>query len=281
MIEELFNLTGSSQTKFVVVEDPKIGTHTHEERAQLRSLPLLHELGFSRFLHTPLWDNGFRIVEYEYFDPNDLDVTSIDYPLVHIVSQEGLTQYKISDGEIDRHGEQHLLHDILLSRSDEDVYVLVTDTNAPMIPAYTTQRPVTDEYGPVTTVDYEALVEKMIRENLNSELPISTTKNYFFHKASNCHQQVDAPADTLIGMFNYEVAPPDSPVWKPLYYFVENDLQQVREKYTERIRETLRSWLERDDVIEIAKNIDEMLTRCDYRLDQLERERQQNAKLYE
>jgi hypothetical protein len=279
--EALEKLTGSSHTKLVVVEEPRVGKHTHEERAQLRSLPLFSEFGFERFLHTPLWDNDFRMVEYEYLDPNDLAVDSLGYPLVHLVSQQGLTEYPVSDGEVDRQGEQHVLHDIIRARDEEDVYVLVTDTNAPRIPAYAPQRPLTDEYGPVTTVNYENLLEQTVRQELNSALPLNKTKNYFFHKVSDCHRQVGAPAETLVELFDYEVAPPNSPVWGPLYYFVEHDLQQLLDRYTERIRETLRSWLERGDVQKIANEMDAMLARCEYRKERLDEEREQNTDLYD
>lgn len=277
----LTELTGTEATKFVVVEDPRVGKHTHEERAQLRSLPLLYRLGFGRFLHTPLWENGFRMVEYDYLDPNNLDVESVTFPLVHIVSQAGLTEYEIDDGAVSRSGEQHVVQSLLRTRSEDDIYVIVTDTNAPRTPAITTQRPLTDEYGPVTTVDYVELLERKVQTELNSRIPLSTTKNYYIHEISDHHYRAGAPAESLIKLFDYEQAPPNSPVWRPLYYFVENDLEQLLEKYTERIRETLRSWLERGDVQKIANEMDAVLTRSGYKSDELDRIRAQNAELYD
>ncbi len=274
----LRELTGRESASFVIVEDPKVGKHTHEQRAQLRSLPLLFELGFKNYLHTPLWENGFRMVDYEFFDPNNLAVSELSYPLVHIVSQEGLTNYDVSDGDVTRTGEQHIVADILRTRSEDDPYIMVTDTNAPRVPSITTKRPLTDEYGPVTTVDYVGLVERKVQTELDSRLPLSTTKNYFFHKISDYHHHAGAPAETLEGLFDYERAPPNSPVWEPLYYFVENDLQQLLEKYTERIRETLRSWLERGDVQKIANQMDAVLTRAEYRVEELDRIREENQK---
>lgn len=281
MTQGLETLTGSSDTAFVVVEDPKVGKHTHEERAQLRSLPLLYELGFEQFVHEPMWENGFRMVDYDYLDPNDLDVDKVPFPMVHIVSHEGLTEWPVEDGGVERAGEQYVMKRLLRRRSSDDVYVVVTDTNAPKAPAISTHRPVTDEYGPVTTVNYEQLVDKQVRENLDSALPMKATRNYFFHKASDHHHRVGAPGDSLLALFDYDKAPPESPVWRPLYYFVERDLQAVLEKYTERIRETLRSWLERGDVTKIANEMDATLTRCEFRADQLDEQRQRNAELYD
>lgn len=271
---------GTSASNFVVIEDPKVGDHTHEARAQLRSLPLLAEFGFRTFLHTPLWENGFQMVEYDHLDPNNLSAEDVTFPVVHTVSQDGLTEYGVEDGAVSRAGQQHLVKKIIRTRSEDDVYILVTDTNAPRTPAITTQRPLTDEYGPVTTVDYVELVDRTVQTELSSRIPLSTTRNYYIHKISDHHQRLDTPAASLVELFDYERAPPNSPVWKPLYYFVENDLEQLLEKYTERIRETLRSWLERGDVQKIANQMDAVLTRCEYSVSELNRIRRQNAHRY-
>lgn len=273
-------LTGATDTTFVVVEEPKVGKHTHEERAQLRSLPLLYELGFTQFLHRPMWENGFRMVDYDYLNPNDLQIEEVSYPLVHVVSQDALTEEPVADDGIERAGEQHVMKRLLRHRGGDDTYIVVTDTNAPKAPAISLHRPVTDEYGPVTTVDYEQFIDEHVRKTLDSALPMTATRNYFFHHASDYHRRVGAPADSLVVLFDYERAPPGSPVWKPLYYFVERDLRSVLEKYTERIRETLRSWLERGDVTKIANQMDAMLTRCEFRADRLDEQRKRNAKLY-
>ncbi|QDX41877.1 hypothetical protein FQU85_13105 [Salarchaeum sp. JOR-1] len=122
-----------------------------------------------------------------------------------------------------------------------------------------------------------------MRDNLDSALPVSTnrgSKNLYYHQISDCHNAVGAPASTLPELFDYEKAPPNSPAWDPLYYFVEHDLQEILDRYTERIREALRSWTERGDVQKIANNMDSMLTQCQFRTDRLDERRQQNAELY-
>ncbi|WP_415380509.1 hypothetical protein [Halosimplex sp. TS25] len=221
------------------------------------------------------------MVDYDYIDPNDLEVKELTYPLVHLVSQKGLLETDVSDGEVVRNGEQYVMREILRTRGNDDIYIVVADTNSPELPAVSTQRPVTDEYSPVTTVNYPNFVEKYVKENLDSALPLQETRNYFFHKVSDHHREVGAPANSLVELFDYENAPPQSPVWEPLYYFVEHDLQTILEKYTERIRETLRSWLERGDVQKIANEMDAMLTRCEYQVEQLDEQRKQNTVLYE
>jgi hypothetical protein len=228
-----------------------------------------------------MWENGFRMVDYDHVDPNNLQVDDVEFPLVHTVSQQDLTNEPVEEHGIEVTGEQHVMQRLLRHRSLEDAYVVVTDTNAPKAPLISQVRPVTDEFGPVTTVSYKKFVDNRVENHLNSALPMTATRNYFFHQVSDHHNQLGAPANTLISLFDYERAPPESPVWKPLYYFVEKDLQAVLERYTERIRETLRSWLERGDVTKIANEMDAMLTQCEYRADALDEQRRQNAELYD
>ncbi len=269
----LSSLTGQTYAKLIVFRDPYVGEHTHEARAQLRSLPLLIEHGFDRVIHTDLWDNDFKPVSYTYLNPEEVDPGEVEFPLVHIVSQEGLVEY----------GEQHLVRSLLKQRSEDDVYIIVSDTNAPRTPAYTPERSFVDEFTPNKGIDYESIVTNYIRDNLNSALPVSTnrgSKNLYYHQISHSHNAVDAPASTLPELFDYEHAPPNSLAWDPLYYFVEHDLQEILDRYTERIREALRSWTERGDVQRIANNMDSMLTQCQFRTNRLDERREQNAELY-
>jgi hypothetical protein len=112
-------------------------------------------------------------------------------------------------------------------------------------------------------------------------IPLSETMNFWYHAISDHHQRYGAPADSLPALFNYDEAPPNSPAWWPLYYFVEHDLDQILERYTERIREALRSWTERGDVQRIANNMDSMLVRCGFRADKLDAQRVRNADDYD
>lgn len=269
----LSQLTGQTYAKLIVFRDPYVGEHTHEARAQLRSLPLIIEHGFDRVIHTDLWDNDFKPVPYTYLDPEEVNPEEVEFPLVHIVSQEGLVEY----------GEQHLVRSLLKQRSEDDIYIIVSDTNAPRTPAYTSERSFVDEFTPNKGIEYESTLTNYIRDNLNSALPVSTnrgSKNLYYHQISHCHNKVGAPAGTLPELFDYERAPANSPAWDPLYYFVKHDLQEILEKYTERIREALRSWTERGDVQRIANNMNSMLTQCQFRADRLDERREQNAELY-
>jgi hypothetical protein len=264
----------------VVFKDDRVGEHTHEPRAQLRSLPLLFEYGIDKVLHASVWDNEFRPIDYRHLDPDEITGGEVEFPLVHVVSQEGLLNALVKEGKIRERGEQHLMRDILRARGEDDTYVIVSDTDAPRTPYYA-DRPVTDDFSPVTTVDYERAIQRVVRQELDSMIPLSETMNYWYHVISDHHRKCGAPADPLPALFDYDEAPPNSPAWWPLYYFVEHDLDQVLEKYTERIREALRSWTERGEVQRIANNMDSMLVRCKFRTDKLDAQRERNAANYD
>lgn len=270
MSKGIKSLTGSEFTTFVVMVDDCVGEHVYENRAQLRSIPYLKEFGFDRVIHDDLWDNDFRLVDYELLNPDDVDAETVEFPLIHITNQKNLVE----------RGEQHLVRGLLRERSRDDPYILVVDTDSPSTPAYTTRKSVRDEFVPNTVTRFERSVEDYIDEYLNSTLPTADTRNLYYHRISHHHNEVGAPAGSFLDLFDYDKAPPNSPAWEPLYYFVNHDLEQILEKYTERIREALRSWTERGDVMKIANNMDSMLTRCQFSEEQLDEQRDRNAGLY-
>lgn len=273
------SLTRTDHTGIVVIQDPRVGKHTHEPRAQLRSLPLLFEDGFERVIHPRVWDNDFRPIEYDHIASDEASGDNVEFPIVHVVSQEGLLDALTGDGETAGLGEQHLMRDILRSRGEGDVYVVVSDTDAPMTPEYA-ERPITDDFSPVMTVDYKPHIDRLVQTSLDSAIPLSETRNYWYHRISDHHRQYGESADSLPILFDYDQAPPNSPAWWPLYYFVEHDLEQILEKYTERIREALRSWTERGEVQKIANNMDSMLVRCNFRAEDIDEQRARNAERY-
>ena len=88
----LVELTDQSHASLVVIRDPLVGEHIHEPRAQLRSLALLVEFGFDTVIHNDVWDNNFKLVPYTHLSPDEVDPGSVEFPLVHVVSQEGLVE---------------------------------------------------------------------------------------------------------------------------------------------------------------------------------------------
>jgi hypothetical protein len=240
---------------------------------------LLFEYGFHRVLHADVWDNDFRPIDYQHLNPNKVTPDEVEFPLIHVVSQDGLLNALVRDGEIAEQGEQHLMRDLLRARDPEDTYIIVSDTDAPKTPAYA-ERPITDDFSPVTTVEYKNHVDRVVQTSLDSAIPLNETRNYWYHRISDHNRQHGAPGDSLPVLFDYVKAPPNSPAWWPLYYFVEHDLEQILEKYTERIREALRSWTERGDVQKIANNMDSMLVQCNFRGEDIDEQRKRNAEKY-
>lgn len=253
-----------TRTQNVVVRDTQLEERGRQARAQLRSIPFFKELGIDTVVHSDVYDNDFKLIDYDYQPTLDLEgnIGEIEFPLVHITTQEAITDY----------GEEDVVQGLLERSIEEDGrYVLVTDSTAPRLPNYIRKpgRSIVDDYD-VSVKDYEILTDRYLREYLNSALPASKTRNIHYHRASEHHRQRDAPADTLEGIYDYTRAPSESPVWEPLYYFVEHDLENILEEYSERIREALRSWTESGETQRIANSMLDALRVCEFGREQLE-----------
>lgn len=260
-----------TRTPTIVVRDSQLQKRGKQARAQLRSLPLFQSLGLNRVLHTDLWDNEYSPIDYEHVSSEDADPEELVFPLVHVVTQDGILE----------HGEEDLVRRLLERSLDEDgQYVLITDTTAPRTPTYTKKpgRSVVDDFPPIAVRDYASLANSFIEDALGgqSRIPVVDTRNVFFHAASAIHTEAGAPADSIEAVFDYTQAPTDSPVWDSARYFVENDLDNVLEDYSDHIREALRSWMEKGDTQRVANHILEVLRVCDYDASALENYRQRD-----
>lgn len=248
----------------LVVRDTQLEERGRQARAQLRSIPFFKELGIDTIVHSDVYDNDFKLSDYDHRSTADLEgnVSKVEFPLIHITTQEGITDY----------GEEDLVHALLERSVQENTrYILVTDSTAPRLPNYMPKpgRSIVDGYD-VAVKDYEILTGRYLREYLNSALPASKTRNIHYHRASEHHRHRDAPADTLEGIYDYTRAPSESPVWEPLYYFVEHDLEGLLDEYSERIREALRSWTEQGETQRIANSMLDALRVCEFDREQLE-----------
>lgn len=254
----------------VVVHESQLQRRDQHARAQLRSVPLFQLYGFETVLHTDVYDNQFKLVDYEPVLSDEVDDPSdLSFPLVHVVTQQGITEY----------GGEDLVRQLLRRSLDEGGrYVLVTDTMAPKTPTYTKKpgKSIVDEFADIRVKDYDHLSSVVLESNLDSHVPVVDTRNLFFHAASTIHHQHGAPASSIDEVFDYTQAPTESPVWESPRYFIEHDLENVLEDYSERIREALRSWTERGDTQRVANHILETLQVCDYDLEQLEEYRQRS-----
>jgi hypothetical protein len=248
----------------LVVRDPQLEARGRHARAQLRSLPLLQTFGFETVVHADVMGDEFKLVEYDHVPTNGIDdASALSFPLVHVATQEG----------IDDFGEQRVLRRLFERSIDEGGrYVLVTDTAAPKTPTFTKKpgKSIVDEFGATIIRDYEHLSSVFIERHLDSQIPVADTRNVFFHAASTIHHRQGAPAASIADLFDYTVAPSDSPVWESARFFIRHDLDSVLQDYAERLREALRSWTERGDTGQAANQILDVIQRCDYDLEQFE-----------
>lgn len=259
-----FEVFVDSDVPTVVVREPQLQARDRHARAQLRSVPLFQTFGFETVLHTEVWDNQFKLVEYDHVATGDVeDISQLSFPLVHVVTQEGIEEY----------GEEKLVRQLFKRSIEEDgQYILVTDTAAPKTPTFTMKpgKSIVDEFGEPIVKDYGHLSSVFIEEYLDSRIPVVDTRNVFFHAASTIHHRQGAPAASIDDLFDYTEAPSNSPVWESARYFLRHDLESVLEDYSDRLREALRSWTERGDTQRAANHILEVLQVCDYDLEQFE-----------
>ncbi|WP_226013619.1 hypothetical protein [Halomicrobium salinisoli] len=260
-----------TRDSFLVIRDPQLAKTGSQARAQLRSLPLLVEFGLDRVAHPGIYDNGLRLVEYELLPNEDLrsdGVSDVEFPLVHYISQEMLTGELQDEESI--YDDQDVVRRLLRERPDGVPYVLVTDTSTPRMPRHT-QKPgksFVDEFE-CTVTDHKGLLKRYLQHNLDSDLSLSATQNLYYHQISAHHKQAGLEAGSIPDLFDYTKIPADSPAWDPLYYLIREDVDQVLEDYSERIREALRSWTERGPTQQIANSMLDMLERVEFEEDRL------------
>jgi len=243
----------------IILRDPQLEKSGKQARAQLRSVPFFVDFGLDTVIHTELWDNGLDLVEYDHI-PSQEAVSAADelsFPLVHIVTQEGIVEY----------GEEDLVRR-LYDRSIEENgrYVLVTDTKSPRTPTYTKKpgKGLDEESAGVSVKNYEEKFDTYVEEYLDTSLAVNKTRNGFYHKVAAFHKHHGTNVSSVEELFDYSRAPPESPVWEPLYYFLEKDREGVAEGQSEYIREVLRSWTEKGPTQEIASRMFDLLDRHDF-----------------
>ncbi|WP_241996671.1 hypothetical protein [Halorubrum sp. SD626R] len=263
-----------------MIRDPQLAKTGSQARAQLRSLPFLTHFNLRHVAHPGIYDNGLRLVEYDLVANETLrenGVEDVEFPLVHYVSQEMLTgELQNEDSTYD---EQDVVRRLLRARPTDATYVLVTDTNTPKMPRLTKKpgKSFIDEFE-CSVADYKGLLKRYLQYNLDSALPLSTTQNLCFHQVSAHHKHAGIEAGSIPDLFDYTRIPADSPAWGPLYYLIREDVNQVLEDYSERIREALRSWTERGPTQKVANSMLDMLELVDFEEDRLDNYRYRHQK---
>ncbi|EMA54701.1 hypothetical protein [Halococcus salifodinae] len=261
-----------TRDSFVVMRDPQLAKTGTQARAQLRTLPLLAEFELGTVAHPGIYDNGLRLVEYDMVANESLrenGVDNVEFPLVHYISQEMLTG-ELQDEE-HTFDDQDIVRQLLRDRPSGVPYLLVTDTSTPTMPRYTKKpgKSFIDEFE-CTVVDHKALLKRYLQYNLDSDLPLSTTQNLYFHQISAHHKAAELNAGSIPELFDYTQIPADSPVWGPLYYLIREDVDNVLEDYSERIREALRSWTERGPTQQVANRMIDMLELVEFEEERLD-----------
>lgn len=269
VLEDILRTTTST----IVMRDPQLQKRDKHARAQLRSVPFFDELGIDTVVHADVYDNDFKLIDYTHHSSHDAAdaVDEVEFPLVHITTQEGIEEY----------GEEELVRALLRRATEERKrYILVTDTTSPRLPTYIQKpgRSIVDDYD-VAVKDYGTLSARYLEDYVDSALPASQTRNLHYHRASEYHKHHDAPADTLENIYDYTRAPSESPVWEPLYYFIEHDLENVLDEFSERISDALRSWTERGETRKVANQMLDALRVCEFEKEQLQAYQQTNPDL--
>lgn len=261
-----------TRDSFLVIRDPQLSKTGAQARAQIRSLPFIAGFGLNRAIHPTIYDNGLRFVEYKHLPSENLlenGVGDVEFPVIHYINQAMLTGELQDD---DRpYDDQDVIRQLLRARPEGVPYVLVTDTSTPEMPRHTKKpgKSFVDEFE-CTVVDYKGLMKRYLQRELDSDLPLSTTQNLFYHQVSAHHKQAGLEAGSIPALFDYTRLPADSPAWGPVYYFIREDADRVLEDYSERIREAFRSWTERGPTQRIANRILDMLERVDFEEERLD-----------
>jgi hypothetical protein len=254
------------------MHDSQLEKRDRRARAQLRTIPFFLELGVSQFVYDDLWAREFQLVNHGHLSPEAVTPSDISFPLVHIATEK---QLRSKD-------EQEQGHEFI-SQADvtwklfkegteatDGQYVFVTDTPTPHIESRipVPGRSVADQFN-ATSFEYEQLIHEYVKSNVESKLPLYDTKNLYFHRVSEHHANQGAPASELVELFDYERAPAESPVWEPLYFFIEHELEEVFEEYEAHVTTALRSWIEWGDTEKIAKRMIATLHRCNFDSEEL------------
>ncbi|MCU4717582.1 hypothetical protein [Halapricum hydrolyticum] len=251
----------------IIIHDSQLEKRDQRARAQLRTIPFFLELGVSRFVYDDLWAREFQLVNHGHCSPGAITLSDVSFPLTHIATEKQLR----SKDEQDQGQEFISQADVTWELFKEGTeatggqYVFVTDTPTPHIESRipVPRRSVADQFNAIS-FEYEQLIHEYVKSNVESRLPLYDTKNLYFHRVSEHHATRGAPASELVELFDYERAPIESPVWEPLHFFIEHELEEVLEEYEAHVTTALRSWIEWGDTEKIAKRMIATLHRCNF-----------------
>lgn len=262
---------GTSESP-IIIYDSQLKKRDRRARAQLRTVPFFLELGVQQFVYDDLWAREFQLVDHNNSSPDTITPSEVSFSLVHIATEKQLR----SEDEQEQGHEFISQADVAWelfkegTETDDGQYVFVTDTPTPHIESRipVPGRSVADQFN-ATSFEYEQLIHDYVKKHVESRLPLYDTKNLYFHRVSEHHAKNGAPASELVELFDYEQAPAKSPVWEPLHFFIERELEEVLEEYESHVTTALRSWIEWGDTEKIARRMIATLHRCNFDSEEL------------
>jgi len=238
----------------VIVDEVVGAPDNRPERAQLRALPMILELGIRKFTFVDTWFR-YKLVDFEYwkFGTESVDVGANS--LCQFISQD--VEFH-SDFEITK----HLLNKTLGTKGS--MLVLVLDSAKFCLKDNQDEKPMIEDWDlTALTFEYEKLFPKYLKlvGIDDPPIPLTETRNMVFHRMAKLHSDtLGRRPRRLAELFEYEVIPSQSYAWEILKSFANKTAQMEFHPY---IHQCLRSWVEKD-ITRIAEQMLETLQRCQF-----------------
>lgn len=232
----------------------------------LRSLPLFTTVGVETAVYPQDWASPFTFVDHTPLATEAIDGQSIpETPFVYYLPQRRLQ-------ECDEQTRVRTLFEQFNDADKPGQCVIITDTVAPKTPAFTKKpgKSLVDEFA-CSVQDYTSLFKRYLTENVASMLPVGTTQNLRYHQISAVHEQAGVPASTLSDLFDFDRAPPSSPIWELLDRVLHAGpvTPTDRDVVIESLATTLQAWTETTDATPHAIPMYETLVACEFDREQL------------
>jgi len=263
------NLFGVEPRGVFIIIDEMVGApDSRPEHAQLRALPMILELGITKFTFVDTWFH-YKLVNFDYlkFGAQLLDVG--ESPLCQFISQDVELQ---SDLEITK----HLLNKALANQGS--VLILVLDSTKFCLKDNQDGKPMIEDWDLTSLAfRYEEIFPRYLKlVGINDPpIPLTETQNMVFHRMAKL--QLDVLGERprrLSELFEYEVIPSQSYAWEILKTFATRRAQMEFHPY---IHQCLRSWIEKD-ITRIAEQMLVVLQRCQFDPRKVERLRVDRGK---
>lgn len=256
---------GREPAGIFVIVDPQV----RQSYGQLRSLPLLLELGIERFTFISAW-NTFPLVPYEYVLVNE-DTSYVEmievFPVCQIVSQEiednspAKVSKKLLMAHTDAGGDPLLVYVF-----DSDLFSLY-DSSAP--------KSFVEEYEIPNRYAYDKVFASYLEAREGDTGPISMAKTLnlvLYQMARGLYLSTGLEQRKVRDLFDFDRLLPESPAWDLLEKLIPGDRQSRDDDY---IHGQLRPWID-SDITATSRRILEMLQRHGYDVEKMQLRRRRS-----